>query len=184
MRGCTASATKPCLRTPQGPAGRSALPFFAWRLADYGNGGMMKRTTTDTPSWQNRFRTWAGQWPLPAERSDGIVPVAVPDLLAVTVARVLAGLPRGALVLTAEHAAAETLQAALHVYLELLGDPRRPLLLPPAGNPDRRYWIPQNEAARSAALDAALREPEGIFIAAAGAALARPCRRAVMPPKS
>ena len=126
-------------------------------------------------SWQNRFRRWFQAHRL-APAAAGAPPVvhapAAPELLPATLARVLAGTPGRLLIVTAEPHAAEQAADALEPFLRILGEPRPLLLLPPAGDPRRRQWIPENEAARALTLDAAARGVPAVFLAAAGAVLA------------
>ncbi|MFA4944180.1 MAG: transcription-repair coupling factor [Lentisphaeria bacterium] len=124
-------------------------------------------------SWQRQLLHWLEAHRLPAAPAGAATAVAAPELLALAVARALAGNPGGRLlVLAAEPHTAEALLANLETFRRLLGEPRPLHLLPPAGNPLKRQWMPENEAARSATLAAAAAGAPAVFVAAIAAALA------------
>ncbi len=126
-------------------------------------------------SWQNRFRRWFQAHRL-APAAAGAPPAVhvsgAPELLPATLARVLVGTPGRLLIITTEPHAAERAAEALEAFGQILNESRPLLLLPPAGDPRRRQWIPENEAARAFTLDAAARGLPAVFLAAAGAVLA------------
>ncbi|MFA5203976.1 MAG: DEAD/DEAH box helicase, partial [Lentisphaeria bacterium] len=131
----------------------------------------------DIPDWLQAFRAWLaaagppaghGGSPPPTRRQ---LPVADVELLPFLLCRLARPLAGPAVVAVADTAAAERLAAALQGWLELAGTPRPVRLLPPAGQTTRRQWIPENDAARAAALDAARAGEPALFIAAAAALL-------------
>ena len=89
-----------------------------------------------------------------------------PETLSVTVARVLAAVRSSVWVVTADSSLADTLCPALRCYQEILGD-ERPLVHVPEVTGPRNTWIPENEAARCAALDAALHPAPALFVLSA-----------------
>ena len=125
----------------------------------------------DLPGWQREFRNWLHAAGLLAPPPRGAVTLADPELLPLTLCRLAPGMLGPLAVAVADTAAAERLAAALRTWLELAGDPRPVRLLPSAGQGSRRQWLPENEAARAAALDAARQGVPTLFVATAGALL-------------
>ncbi len=123
--------------------------------------------------WLDIFRPWLRREALGIP-GDGAVPLAVAEaeLIPIELLRVLAGTEGRLLVVTGEHAAAEQLLAALETFRPYTAETRPFLLLPPAGDPKKRQWLPEYEAARNAALDAAVGGAPAVFIACAAAVLA------------
>ncbi|NLF15724.1 MAG: transcription-repair coupling factor [Lentisphaerae bacterium] len=117
-------------------------------------------------SWRQRLQAWLrAAAPPPAGR----VRFALHDdaLVPVTLARCLAAWPGRVAVVVADGQRADMALAGLRAYLPILGD-RRPLVLVPdveAG--PRGQWQPENEAARCAALEAACRGDDAIFVVTA-----------------
>ncbi|OGV67772.1 MAG: transcription-repair coupling factor [Lentisphaerae bacterium RIFOXYB12_FULL_65_16] len=68
------------------------------------------------------------------------------------------------LVVTADTGLAENLIAALQTYWTILGDDRPLIPVPEVSAGHRNQWLPENEAARCAALDRALNPGSAVFI--------------------
>ncbi|MBN2451531.1 MAG: transcription-repair coupling factor, partial [Lentisphaeria bacterium] len=83
----------------------------------------------------------------------------------ITVLRVLAAFAGRVLVVTADSQRAETVCAFLRAWLPVAGDSRRLVEIPEVIATHRGRWIPENEAARCAALAAALDESPSVFVA-------------------
>ena len=124
-------------------------------------------------SWPDLFQSWLKReaFAIPAAGAPSL-PLAEAELLPVELLRLLAGTPGRLLLVTDENSAAERLLAALETFRPYTGETRPLLLLPPAGDPKKRQWLPEYEAARDAALDTALRGEPVIFVACAAALLA------------
>ena len=73
---------------------------------------------------------------------------------------------RRAVVVAADSGRADNLAATLGSLLQLLGE-TRPVIPLPEVAPGRRQWVPENEAGRCAALDAALSGRNAIFVTTA-----------------
>ena len=80
--------------------------------------------------------------------------------------------PGRVLLAAADSRRAEALATALLEYQTVTGDSRPVVLIPEVEQGNRRQWIPENEAARCAALHALACGTPGIFIAAVPALLA------------
>ncbi|MBO7741983.1 MAG: hypothetical protein J6S21_05460, partial [Victivallales bacterium] len=125
------------------------------------------------PSWQKIFRSWAQQ---DASREQRRIAVGEPGLCAVAMARVLAAWNKGpVLAVAADSAAAEELVNAWSCLRELAGE-SRPVIALPEVQPGRRQWIPENEAGRSAALQAAVSRTPALYVATAGTLMAKTIR--------
>ncbi|MEI8079247.1 MAG: hypothetical protein WCH61_06425, partial [bacterium] len=125
----------------------------------------------ELPGWQREFRNWLHAAGCLMPPSCGTVTMADAELLPLTLCRLAPGMAGPLAVAVADTAAAERLAAALRSWLELAGDPRPVRLLPSAGQGARRQWLPENEAARAAALDTARQGVPTLFVATAAALL-------------
>jgi len=127
--------------------------------------------------WKIAFRQWAEQL---LDGAAGPLCLRLNDAAAVHPAAALLAwtAPAKMLFVTADQHAAENLAAALHDYMLLLDD-RRPVWLAPEVKGLRREWLPENEAALCAALEAASAPRPALFIAGAAALLTRLARPAV-----
>ena len=120
--------------------------------------------------WQERFTAWIRTAGL-SVNAPCPIHVRSPALLPITVCRILAATPGPVLVISSESASAEQLLHGIGIFAPLAGETRPRLAVPATGTPARHQWIPENEAARSAALDAAVRRTPAVFVATAAAAL-------------
>jgi transcription-repair coupling factor (superfamily II helicase) len=116
------------------------------------------------PTWRDNFQKWARQTRIPtgacrfALQDEALLPLAIGQLCLARPARML--------VVTADSARAENLATALDSLLQLLGE-NRPIIPLPEVAPGRRQWVPDNEAGRCAALDAALSGRNALFVSTA-----------------
>jgi transcription-repair coupling factor (superfamily II helicase) len=116
--------------------------------------------------WRQRFRAWTrGHTPLPSGR----VRFALHDeaLVPVTLLRVFAAHPGRVAVVLADSDRAERVAAGLAALMPVAGDTRPVIQVPDVVTTQRGQWIPENEAARCAALEAALRGEDAIFVVTA-----------------
>jgi transcription-repair coupling factor (superfamily II helicase) len=128
-------------------------------------------------TWQTIFRSWL-LTPLPKALEPqhllldhAAIPLAVAKVLATHSGRVA--------IITPDSRSMETLGNALATFQGITQDARELIQVPAVSYGQRRQWIPENEAARCAALDAALSGNPHIFIASAASLLSR-----AIPPKS
>lgn len=121
-------------------------------------------------AWKLKFAAWM-RTAEPAA-NPGVFPLTDAAALAPVLCRLLARRPGHAAILTGDNAAAEDLVGGLRLFLDVAGETRPLFHVPPASLPARQQWIPEHEAARSAALHAAVGDAPAIFVAAAAAALA------------
>ncbi|MCQ2396746.1 MAG: transcription-repair coupling factor [Lentisphaeria bacterium] len=121
-------------------------------------------------NWKTRFKEWAGEdhgkW------SPQIV-IHEQSLAGVALARLLGNSPDSVLLVAASDASAvESLSNSLALFKEILED-KRPIIPIPDVAIGRQQWIPENEASRSAALQAALNHYPAVFVASAQTLLSR-----------
>lgn len=119
-------------------------------------------------SWKKLFSEWLKQ-PLPAAVRH--LQMAGPELFPLAAARILSTQAGQVVIVTADESRADAMIAALPFHLHGADDPR-PLIPLPEVASGRRQWVPENEAARSAALAAALNGQPAIFVATAASLLA------------
>ncbi|NMA46526.1 MAG: transcription-repair coupling factor [Lentisphaerae bacterium] len=120
------------------------------------------------PAWRDILQKWARQAQIPsgacrfALHDDALLPLAIGQLCLARSSRLL--------VVAADSGRAEALATALSSMLKLLGETRPVIPLPEVAL-GRRQWIPENEAGRCAALDAALSGRNAIFVTTAAVLL-------------
>lgn len=116
------------------------------------------------PAWRDILQKWARQARIPsgacrfALHDDELLPLAIGQLCLARPSRLV--------VVAADSGRAENLAATLGSLLQLLGE-TRPVIPLPEVAPGRRQWVPENEAGRCAALDAALSGRNAIFVTTA-----------------
>ncbi len=117
--------------------------------------------------WRERFRAWV-QGGRPAVLT-GRVRFALHDeaLVPVTLLRAFAGRPGRVGVVVADSHRGDSIVAGLAALLPIAGDERPVIQVPDVVATQRGQWIPENEAARCAALETALRGGDGIFVVTA-----------------
>ena len=119
--------------------------------------------------WRGQFSKWAAC----SSADHGAVRFQLQDpaTVAVTLARIIAGCPERLVVVTADSRDAGRLTHALPTYQNILGDERPMVFVPELVMGRGDQWLPENEAARCAALDAALAARPVIFVMSVSAFL-------------
>jgi transcription-repair coupling factor (superfamily II helicase) len=116
--------------------------------------------------WRTRFRAWirAG-----ATLPSGRLRFALHDeaLVPVTLVRAFAARPGRVAVVVADSHRADRIVAGLSALMPIAGDERPVIQVPDVVSTQRGQWIPENEAARCAALETALRGEPGVFVVTA-----------------
>lgn len=131
--------------------------------------------------WTSRFSDWAKE-----DLGKPVTQIVLHEksLAGIGMVRALGSIPSGAmLVAVSDEALLETLSSTLPAYQELIGD-KRPIIPIPAVNLGRRQWIPENESARSAALQEAISGTPAIFISSASTLLSQTLAPAAFKKKS
>ncbi|MCF7854160.1 MAG: transcription-repair coupling factor [Candidatus Pacebacteria bacterium] len=119
-----------------------------------------------TMDWTVKLKQWARK--TFAERHEPCVHLHGPELLPAGAATIMLAHAGRVLLVTPEPATADHLAEALRNYQAIVADPR-PLHSIPEVKGFRREWVPENEAARAAALDAALSSEPAVFVTSAAA---------------
>ena len=120
--------------------------------------------------WQKQIADWAASTRLVG----GPVRFLLrdPATVGITLTRILVARPGRVLVVTADSSAAERLRAALPMYQQMVGDRRPIVFLPEVATIRRNQWLPENEAARCAGLNAAMAtDGAAVFLASVTALL-------------
>ncbi len=119
--------------------------------------------------WKQRLVAWCD-----ACRTDSaVVRFALPDpvTVGITLARVMSVTPNRLLIVAPDSSTAEDLSIVLPTYQQMVGDERPVVLIPEVVTGRANQWLPENEAARCAALDAVVRNEPGVFVASVAALL-------------
>jgi len=118
------------------------------------------------PLWRERFRAWLRNCAPPQV---GRVRFALHDeaLVPVTLVRALAAWTGRVAVVVADSHRADMVLAGLRALMPLAGDPRPLVNVPDVVATQRGQWIPENEAARCAALETAVRGADAVFVVTA-----------------
>jgi len=112
-------------------------------------------------TWKETLRKWCLQTEIPS----GWTAISLRDysLVPLAVAQIVSQRQGSLLVVVADAAKLDALSNALDTYRKVLGDPR-PLIPLPEVAISRSQWVPENEAGRCAALEAALNQRVGIYL--------------------
>jgi len=114
------------------------------------------------PEWQKRLAGWAAA--LDVGAASARFQLQDDRTVAIVLARLGAVCPGRLLVVTADSSTAEKLSLALSTFQTMLGDEREVICVPEVVTTRRNQWLPENEAARCAALEAALSGRPAIFL--------------------
>jgi transcription-repair coupling factor (superfamily II helicase) len=120
----------------------------------------------DGGPWRTHFRAWIRECPA---LGAGRVRFALHDeaLVPLTLVRAFGSCPGRVAVVVADGQRADQVVAGLGALMPCAGDERAVIQVPDVVSTQRGLWIPENEAARCAALEAALRGQDGIFVVTA-----------------
>ena len=112
--------------------------------------------------WRQRLQVWTETGAAQADRRS----LRLPDETSLAPATARLALQKGhrLVVVAADAARAERLAGSLRAYLELLGDERDVVYVPDVLGLSRNQWMPENEAARCAALEGILGGSPAVFV--------------------
>ena len=121
--------------------------------------------------WRNTFKNWARSFSLGGGRQ--AIRLQDAEALSTALTHVTVQRSGPVLIVAPDSAASEQVQADTESFLTVLNDSRPVFSIPEVSCSRPRAWLPENEAARCAALDRALQQEPAVFFASVHALMSR-----------